>query len=99
MAAITSSDIAGYVRALVRVYSALIIIHIVISIVFSLGGRIPYARWSNAVITFLRDVCEPYLAIFRRIIPPFGAIDFSPILALIALSFVGELVARAIERI
>jgi uncharacterized protein YggT (Ycf19 family) len=34
---------------------------------------------------FLRDVCEPYLRIFRRIIPSFGALDFSPVVAILAL--------------
>lgn len=34
---------------------------------------------------FLYKITEPYLSIFRRFIPPFGMIDFSPIVALIAL--------------
>lgn len=34
---------------------------------------------------FLRDVTEPVLAPFRRIIPPVGMIDISPFVALIAL--------------
>lgn len=33
----------------------------------------------------LSDVCEPYLAPFRKVIPPLGMFDFSPIVALIVL--------------
>jgi len=34
---------------------------------------------------FLRDVCEPYLRIFRRILPPLGPLDLSPVVAIFAL--------------
>lgn len=33
----------------------------------------------------LGKICEPYLEIFRKIIPPLGMIDFSPIVAIIVL--------------
>jgi YggT family protein len=36
---------------------------------------------------FFGRICEPYLSIFRRLIPPIGFIDLSPILAIIALPF------------
>jgi uncharacterized protein YggT (Ycf19 family) len=34
---------------------------------------------------FLRDVCEPYLRLFRRILPSFGPLDLSPVVAVIVL--------------
>ncbi|WP_342636068.1 YggT family protein [Collinsella tanakaei] len=34
----------------------------------------------------LDSICGPYLSVFRRIIPPLGGIDFSPVVALLALS-------------
>jgi uncharacterized protein YggT (Ycf19 family) len=37
------------------------------------------------VTEFLRDVCEPFLRIFRRILPPLGPLDLSPVVALLAL--------------
>ena len=40
----------------------------------------------------LQSLCEPYLGIFRRIIPPMGGIDFSPVIAVIALNLVAQLV-------
>jgi YggT family protein len=64
---------------------------------FSLGVRPPYNRWSDAVLTFLRDVSEPYLRLFRRFIPPIGMFDFSPIVAILVLWIVGSFVAGAIH--
>jgi uncharacterized protein YggT (Ycf19 family) len=90
-------QIAGFVSALVWVYSILIIAYIFTSMFFSVGGRIPYSRWSRTVLDFLRDVCEPYLRIFRRIIPPFGPLDLSPMIATIVLWLVGSLVINLIR--
>lgn len=90
-------DIAGYILAVIRVYSLLIIAYILTSMFFAFGGRVPYARWSSAVLGFLRDVCEPYLSIFRRFIPPLGPFDLSPIIAILVLNFVGGVVARLIQ--
>jgi YggT family protein len=90
-------DIAGYVRAIITVYTLLIIAYILSSMFFAFGGRVPYARWSSAILGFLRDVCEPYLAIFRRFIPPLGPIDLSPIVAIFVLQIVGGIIARLIQ--
>ena len=48
---------------------------------------IPAAQ-DSAVGRFLVAVCEPYLGIFRKFIPPIGMIDISPIVAIFALSFI-----------
>ncbi len=40
----------------------------------------------------LATIVEPYLGLFRRIIPPIGALDISPIAAILVLNFVGRLV-------
>jgi uncharacterized protein YggT (Ycf19 family) len=85
-------DLASYVYAVFVVYTLLIIAYILSSLFFAFGGRVPYARWSSALLGFLRDVCEPYLSIFRRFIPPLGPIDLSPIIAIFVLQIVGRLV-------
>jgi YggT family protein len=77
--------IAGYVNALFEVYIILIFVYILVNMIFSLGVRPPYARWSDLVLRFLRDVCEPYLRLFRRFIPAVGMFDFSPIVAIFVL--------------
>ena len=89
-------DLANYVYAVFVVYTLLIIAYILSSMFFAFGGRVPYARWSTAVLGFLRDVCEPYLGFFRRFIPPLGPIDFSPIVAIFVLNIAARIITRVI---
>jgi YggT family protein len=88
---------ADFVSALAWVYTLVIIAYILTSLAFAAGLRLPYSRWSDAVLTFLRDVCEPYLRIFRRILPSFGGLDFSPIVGIVVLQVAGSLISRAIR--
>jgi YggT family protein len=91
------TEIAGYLSTLIYVYTLLIVVYIVTQLLFAFGVRPPYSRLTDAVLTFLRDVCEPYLRIFRRIIPMAGAFDFSPIVAIIVLSLVGNVIVSLIH--
>jgi YggT family protein len=93
----TRADIAGYVQTLVFVYTLLIVAYILSSMFFQVGGRLPYSRTLNAVMGFLRDVCEPFLRIFRRVLPPLGPLDLSPMVGIIALNIVGAIVANLIR--
>ena len=83
-------------HAVFYVYTLLIIAYILSSLFFAFGGRLPYSRWSSAVLGFLRDVCEPFLSIFRRFIPPIGPLDLSPIWRSSLLQIVGSLLANLI---
>jgi YggT family protein len=91
------NDIADFLSALLTVYIILILAYIVIQFFFAFGARPGYYRWLDAVLTFLRDVAEPYLRIFRRFIPPLGPIDISPIVAIIVLQIVGGLIIGLIR--
>jgi len=93
----TRSDIAGYVQTLAFVYTILIVAYILSSMFFQVGGRLPYNRGLNAVMTFLRDVCEPFLRIFRRVLPPLGPLDLSPMVAIVVLNVAGAVVANVIK--
>jgi YggT family protein len=88
------TQIAGYLSTLIYVYTLLIILYIVLNLLFSVGLRPPYSRTLNAVLGFLRDICEPFLRLFRRVIPAFGGIDFSPILAIFTLQIVNSLIVN-----
>jgi len=92
-----NDEIAGYIETLGFVYTLLIIAYILQSLYFNFGGRLPYARWSSAVLDFLRQVVEPYLAIFRRFIPPLGPLDLSPIIAIILVQIVTSILATIIR--
>lgn len=91
------TQIADFLDALLLVYILLIFAYIISSLVFSFGGKIPYSRWSSAALGFLRDVCEPYLGIFRRFIPPIGPVDISPIVGILVLQFVGGFIIALIH--
>jgi YggT family protein len=95
--AISRSDIASYVDALFLVYIILIFVRILLSWI----PRIPYNPTLSAIINFIHEVTDPYLNLFRRILPPVGgggfALDLSPIIAIFVLFIVRALVVGAIE--
>lgn len=64
---------------IIQLYSWALIIYILLS-------WFPNARESSFG-QFLARICEPYLEPFRRIIPPLGMIDISPIVAILVLRF------------
>ena len=97
LAAVTRHDIANYVSALFEVYIVLIFIYILLNLLFSFGLRLPYSRWSDMLLNFLRDVCEPYLRIFRRVVPPIGMFDFSPMIGIFVLYFLRLIIVNAIH--
>jgi YggT family protein len=90
------SEIANYLDALFTVYIILIFVYILLTMMFSLGLRPPYTRFTDAVMNFLRDVCDPYLKIFRRFIPPIGMFDLTPMIAIILLYIVRTVVVNLI---
>jgi YggT family protein len=96
MLASARTQIADFLSALIYVYTLLIILYIVIQLLFMVGLRPPYSRATDAVLGFLRDVCEPFLRLFRRVIPSFGGIDFSPLLAILTLSIINNVVVGRI---
>jgi len=95
--AITRGDIADYVNTLILVYVVLIVIRILMSWI----PRMPYNRWLNMVLTFVTDVTDPYLNLFRRFIPPLrigpGALDLSPTVGLLVLVILGPILAGLIR--
>ncbi|MDQ3739928.1 MAG: YggT family protein [Actinomycetota bacterium] len=91
------SDVADFLSTLIWVYVLILLAYIVVNLIFAFGARPGYYRWLDAVLTFLRDVSEPYLSIFRRFIPPLGPIDLSPIVAIFALQILGGIIVGIIR--
>ncbi|HET8607147.1 MAG TPA: YggT family protein [Gaiellaceae bacterium] len=77
--------VANFLYVFVSVYTLLIIAYVLTSWV-----RLPYSL--APVQRFLYDVCEPYLRLFRRFLPSLGAIDLSPIVAVLVLWLVEQLI-------
>lgn len=69
--------VASIIILLMNIYSWLIIIYILMS-------WVPNARESGFG-QMLGQIVEPYLEPFRKIIPPIGMLDISPIVAILAL--------------
>jgi uncharacterized protein YggT (Ycf19 family) len=83
------SSAQTFVWAFAMVYTILIFAYILTSWV-----RLPYSPWLNRIQRFLYDVCEPYLRLFRRILPFRGPLDFSPLIATIALWVLATVLRR-----
>jgi len=75
-----ASSANRFIDDFIWVYILLIFIYVLSSWV-----RLPYSPWLRRAQDFLRDVCEPYLRLFRRILPSFGPLDLSPVVAVIVL--------------
>jgi YggT family protein len=87
------SSIGQFVDVFISVYILLIFGYIIMSWV-----RLPYSPWLNRIQRFLYDVCEPYLRLFRRILPPFGPLDLSPIIGVVSLIFLDRLIQEILDR-
>jgi uncharacterized protein YggT (Ycf19 family) len=75
------------------VYILLIFVYVLMSWV-----RLPYSVWVRRITDFLRDVCEPYLRIFRRILPPLGPLDLSPVVAIFSLFILMRVIDEIFNR-
>ena len=51
-------------------------------------------RFVNQIAMFLDALTAPILAPFRKIIPPLGGLDITPIVAILTLQFLGILFNR-----
>jgi YggT family protein len=81
------STAQSFVHVFISVYVLLIFVYVLTSWI-----RLPYSL--NPVQRFLYDVCEPYLRVFRRVLPSFGPLDLSPIVAVIVLIALDQILVR-----
>ena len=95
--ALTRSDVADYVSALFLVYIVLILIRVLMSWI----PRVPYNRVLRACLDFVTETTDPYINLFRRILPPIGgggfALDLSPMIAIIVLFVLRAIVVSLIS--
>ena len=88
------TSVQRFVEVFIWVYSLLIFAYIITSWI-----RLPYTPWLNRIQRFLADVCEPYLRIFRRFLPPLGGLDLSPIVAILVLFLIGRVAVSLLDQL
>jgi uncharacterized protein YggT (Ycf19 family) len=82
-----------FVHVFVTVYTLVILAYIITSWL-----RLPYSTWLNRIQRFLYDVSEPYLRLFRRVLPQMGPLDLSPMVGIIFLVIIDQLLARILAQ-
>lgn len=82
------SPVVTLLGGLIDFYVLLILAYIVLSWFRPHG-------FMQDVFRTLGTIVEPFLGIFRRLIPPVGMVDFSPMVAIIVL----ELISRLLDRL
>ena len=88
----TITAVEHFLDVFVVVYVLAIFLYVLTSWV-----HLPYSL--RPVQRFLYDVCEPYLRLWRRILPTAGPIDLSPMVAVIALVLLERIVVAVLDRL
>jgi YggT family protein len=81
-----------FVNVFISVYALVVFLYVLTSWI-----RLPYSF--SPVQRFLYEVCEPYLRLWRRVLPSFGPLDLSPMVAIIALVLFGQIVVSLLDRL
>jgi YggT family protein len=88
----TAGDkVVRFVDVFIYVYILLIFAYIL-----STWVRAGYSPTFARVQRFLHETCDPYLRLFRRVIPPLGPIDVSPMVAVVVLIVIDRLIGRVL---
>jgi len=84
--------VQNFVAIFIYVYILVIFVYVITTMI-----RLPYSF--NVVQRFLYDVSEPYLRLFRRLLPSFGPVDLSPMVGVFVLVGLEQLVVRLLGRL
>jgi YggT family protein len=92
------ADAIGSVETFITVFVSVYVL-LIFAYILSSWIKLPYSPWLNRIQRFLYDVCEPYLRLFRRLLPTFGPLDLSPIIAILVLYVVQRVIITVLERL
>jgi YggT family protein len=98
--AATLSVLADVITRVQQFIFVFVWIYVILILAYVLLGwvRLPYSAWLNRIQRFLYDVCEPYLRLFRRFLPPLGPLDLSPMVAVIVLWIFEQALNRILDQ-
>ncbi len=89
-----TGQVMTLVNVFVSVYSLIIFVYVLSSWI-----PLPYNTTLNRIRRFLSDACDPYLRLFRRVLPSLGGIDLSPIVAVLVLWLADRLVFEVLSQL
>jgi YggT family protein len=82
------SQLVDVLARTLMIYSVFLLIRVLLS-------WFPNLDWgSNPILSGLSSITDPYLNLFRGLIPPLGGIDLSAFVAFLALSLVQSLLEQ-----
>ena len=90
----TIDKVASFIDVFIGVYTLLILLYIISSWI-----RVPYSAWLNRIQRFLYDVCDPYLRLFRRVLPPVGPLDLSPLVGVVVLYAINRIAHVVLDQL
>jgi YggT family protein len=82
-----------FITVFVTVYTLVILLYVITSWL-----RLPYSPWLNRIQRFLYDVSEPYLRLFRRVLPSMGPLDLSPMIAVVVLWLIDRVLIAVLDQ-
>jgi YggT family protein len=88
----TVTQVELFVNVFISVYALVVFAYVLTSWI-----KLPYSL--NPVQRFLSEVCEPYLRLWRRVLPSFGPLDLSPMVAIFALVVLGQILVNLLDRL
>jgi len=87
------TEVELFVNVFLGVYLLALLLYVLLSWI-----RVPYSL--SPVQRFLYDICDPYLRLWRRLLPmSFGPIDFSPMVAILGLIVINRIVIALLDRL
>ena len=70
-----------------QIYSFILIVRVLLT-------WFPSIDWSNGILSAICSITDPYLNLFRGIIPPIGGFDISSLLAFLLLNVIQNLITN-----
>jgi YggT family protein len=81
------------VLELIEIYTYVVVAAVIVSWLIAFGVLNTYNPFARSIVTFLDAATEPVFRQVRRVIPPIGGLDISPLIVLIALQFLSYLIS------
>ena len=91
-------DAVGSIQRFVDIFF-LVYILLIFAYILTSWIRLPYSIWLNRIQRFLYDVCDPYLRMWRRVLPSFGPLDLSPVVGVAALYVLLAVAINILDRL